>query len=353
MSSQKNSESTDKIKRCSVHYIRRLIKDNLYYVKLSFGVIVLTSVYMRLNTPQLKESFRSLNYVALLLAVTTALLQHLSNSLILFSLQLSLKVKTRFSSMVSLSMKKAVYSFALPSTVGGDVYFTAKFGKEWKDYYRSATALLVIRSLGFANFLFLLALSLVLSQYRIVSELAGLSQPSAGLSGHRISFMSVGVIVLLAVCILVITKYYAKAKTILGKSIRTIKTIACSGVSFFMMVGFTMLWGIVSLSGRLAFAVLIGIDIDLLSLSSIILLVNLLMMVPVSISGVGIREMGYIGLVSLFGVSAEHGLLLAMFDFSVLLTSVSLGYVYMLAIHLKQLYKTVSTGNQRRQRDEK
>jgi len=76
-----------------------------------------------------------------------------------------------------------------------------------------------------------------------------------------------------------------------------------------------LIWYLVSILGRVLIALLLGINIPILQLAGVIILVNFLISLPISVNGIGIREFGFIGLFSLFGIDNTVALTISMLDF--------------------------------------
>lgn len=123
-------------------------------------------------------------------------------------------------------------------------------------------------------------------------------------------------------------------------NIKAIKTeILSSKRMIFRIILFTILFYIISIGGRFTLGIMLDIPIQGLKLAMIIMLVNFIIILPVTISGIGLREASYIGLMGLFGVSQSEALLMAFFDFLISISGVTIGGTLILFDNLKVLRK--------------
>ena len=88
---------------------------------------------------------------------------------------------------------------------------------------------------------------------------------------------------------------------------------------------FTLLFYLISVGSRLFLGLSIGINLPPIQLGGIILLVNFLILVPITISGIGVRETGYVMLLGLAGIKPEQALLLSFLDFMISISGVLIG----------------------------
>jgi len=82
--------------------------------------------------------------------------------------------------------------------------------------------------------------------------------------------------------------------------------------------------------------------LSIAELSALIMIVNLLIMLPISYSGIGIREGGYIGLLVLLNIDKNKAILFSMMDFSIAIFVVSIGSFMTLANILLKKGRTTS-----------
>lgn len=301
------------------------------YFKIIVSVVLMWLVSSKLSYRDLITYYQNTNPMIIVFVAIIAYMQICANALILKSLFKSLSCLVKFIDAAYLSFIKSVYSFALPSTIGGDVYFTVLFGKKWDNYVRAGSSILFIRIIGFASYLVMAFVALVLSDFQLF-ELLG-SRITVKLAG-KTEYWVIALLALTIVVVVIRKKALAWAKSVMFRVSKTFKDIIKSGRAFAGIVVFTVLWGLISLCGRLFLARFIGIDLDLFLLSSIILSINLILMLPVSISGVGVREVSYIGFLSLYGISTEQGFLLSALDFAITICVVLTGAILLLLKHM-------------------
>ena len=70
---------------------------------------------------------------------------------------------------------------------------------------------------------------------------------------------------------------------------------------------------------------MIGVQIPFLSILAVVIIVNFLISLPISISGIGIREGGYITLLKLYGIDESMSLVLSLLDFALYVIPVLIG----------------------------
>jgi len=110
----------------------------------------------------------------------------------------------------------------------------------------------------------------------------------------------------------------------------TFKTIVKSGARFLEACLYKFIVIFVSIAGNLLISRLLGIELNLLVLSSIILIVDLVVLLPISFSGIGIRDISFIGLFGLFGVSMEKAVLLSFSILIIHLVIIGIGGILLL-----------------------
>jgi uncharacterized protein (TIRG00374 family) len=80
------------------------------------------------------------------------------------------------------------------------------------------------------------------------------------------------------------------------------------------------------------FARALGISIGLLDLSWIMGVISLLVFLPISISGMGVRELGFVGILHLFEVDISTALTLSLLLFSMQIVGAAIGAVFELSV---------------------
>jgi uncharacterized membrane protein YbhN (UPF0104 family) len=80
------------------------------------------------------------------------------------------------------------------------------------------------------------------------------------------------------------------------------------------------------------FARALGIDIGFLDLSWIMGLISLLVFLPISISGIGVRELGFVGVLRLFEIDISTALTLSLLVFSLQIVGAAIGALFELTV---------------------
>jgi hypothetical protein len=83
----------------------------------------------------------------------------------------------------------------------------------------------------------------------------------------------------------------------------------------------------IGISGRIIIGILLGITMPVWKFACAIFIINLLVSFPISINGIGVREAGYVGLLSMFGFSGKISLSFALCEFGITLSAFSIGFI--------------------------
>jgi len=230
------------------------------------------------------------------------------------------QLKTKAFNLYKELFKGTYFGFLMPSIVGGDAYYIYKFGKNYKSYLKISSGILLIKSIGLIVFLVLAGVAIFLNREAILDiVLLKIKIP------HVQILYLLFVALIMFILFLLFNKnliYIAKIKSkieIVWKDIWHDKTIIAD---IFLL---TLIFHIFSLGSRIIIAKCLGIDLPLIKLAGIILIVNFLLLIPITFSGIGLREISYISLLGFFGISPEEAFLMSLFDFMISLAGVFIG----------------------------
>ncbi len=237
--------------------------------------------------------------------------------------------------IIKVSFKSSIYFLAFPGFAAPDIYLTTYFTQKGNSLKKVVVTLIINRLTGFAIFVLISTFTLFFMFNRILDIY------TLELTGMRDYLLILMIIVVILIAVLVVSKKY------IYKKIRDLKAnIALlkgkwvkNKQYFFKFLSIKIFWYFFSIFSRVFLAKAIGIEIVLIELISIIIIVNFLIAMPVSISGIGVREVSYVSLFSIFGVPAEKALLLSFLDFGIILIAVLIGSLTLLSERVAELIK--------------
>ena len=243
--------------------------------------------------------------------------------------------------MLYLSFIRGFYSFALPSTLGGYIYLAYFFGKKCNSYVQSTFTIVLMRLMGVFSYLILLIISLVFSRWAILEKLGEIALTY---DSDPVIYGSIGISIVIVIFLIVRkTKAGNIIKKAADKIVISIKAMIDAKPKLFVSWLFKSIAIFVALTANLLIARLIGIELDLMTLSSIILIVDLILLLPISISGIGIRDVSYIGLLGLFDIQIEQAVLLSFAGLAINLVTIIIGGTLLLGKNAQMLRKTKQT----------
>ncbi len=231
-----------------------------------------------------------------------------------------------------------IYILAIPGFFAPDFYLGYYYGKENKDYGRIISALFINRLIGITTFFFLAGIALIILGSSFVKSV-NINATDFGLRYIIIALFGLSVISIVLVVFFKdrLNKFKIKLFQIWEET-KNSKNILIQAL--FLKLGFN----IIGLLGRLAIGYLIGVKLPILEFASIILILNFLISLPISINGVGVREIGYVGLLSILGVSKTTAFSFALGEFGITLFGALVGVTIFITLKSKGYLniKTVS-----------
>lgn len=292
----------------------------------SFKIIIsftlLYYVFSKYNIDLYKDSFSDFSMLIFAVLILTVLIQLFLNSVIqqkafsIFNYNLNIK------KIYTVNFIGSFLGAVLPSTIGKDIYLTYFFGKKFNSYSDIFSCILSIRILGFTMFLVLFVILTIIDGRKVFSVI---------FNDKFISFNESFIFLIIILTITVILIYfvvkikwsslYSKITKVAGN----IKFIIFNGKQSLLIILFIVLWEITSIGGRFVLAKLLGVELDFMTIILIIIIVNFLLTLPLSFIGIGIREVSYISLFSLYNIEIQKAFALSNLDFLIYLTAIIIG----------------------------
>lgn len=304
--------------------------------QLLFSVVIFYVIYSKITRDSKIELWNLFTIPVLLIVFITGALQVSLNAIVQHRLLAMYKLTFPFLSVLKNNFISVMYLLLIPGSFAPDFYLGYMYGKEKQSYARVISALFINRIVGLFLFVGFALLAFAFIGPRI-AKIMKLDDSSNFLTG-------VGVLFLLIVVSALLIKKFA------GHLIEKIKVIALETRQnkdiLFKTVFFKFLFNLVGLVGRIALGLAIGIPLPVLEFACIILILNLLISMPISINGIGVREAGYVGLMVIFGVPADKALLFAFAEFTIILSSSLIGlFIWLYSIIFKRIHNGADMGH--------
>ena len=296
-------------------------KYSLFIIKLliSLSVIFLLlvnidfKVIYNIILKQPLHLFLFIIFISYLQVALNALIQH--QILLIFNFRLGLWdiYKHNFIS--------TLFLFVIPAFFAPDLYLSVYYGKKFKNFQKIIIGLLFNRIIGFIIFFCFSVLALIFMKDNILK-----------LSDNiRINFRMSIVYIIIILGSITLSLFFLRK--IIKKIVKGIKEkyniIKKDFIANIKKVSFIFLlkifYYLFSIFVRALIAKILGINIPILYLVGIIILVNFLVVLPISINGIGIREIGYIGLMHIFNIDMHLALTVSILDFSIIVIAAITG----------------------------
>ena len=301
-------------------------------IKILISGVFITLVLVKINPKDLVSNLSNLNLMVLILIGLIPLVQLSIITLVQIRLFSIFGLPLGFNMAYRHNFISSIFLFIIPGFFAPDVYLTLYYGNNFKNYPKVISGLFLNRLLGFAIFCLFAIVGLTFLDKRF---LEGINLDLQRSVVYVFLFLLLGLMVLGLAYIFrkKLVGYYRKLKGHF-KEVKNELSNNLSGIVY--IVGLKILRYMVGLAVRLYFAYSLGIEIPLLLMAGIIMIINFLVSLPISINGIGIREIGYIGLLGMMGIKEEIGLTLSLLDFSLLLSTAFIGFVFYTFTHLRK-----------------
>lgn len=202
----------------------------------------------------------------------------------------------------------------LPTALGGDVIRVFLLAKQGLSKVESGALILIERSVGAGALVALAALGVAL--FPVQAELRWLVLGiGAMLAGGVLVFLAVGRRLARR-----IVRWPSLQGAVDAAAVLSHRPLALSGVVILSLV-----LQVVSISVSWLVALAMGIDISFLACLALVPLVWLVTMLPVSIGGIGLREVSFAYLLGTIGISSEESLLISLGTFATLVLNGAIG----------------------------
>jgi uncharacterized membrane protein YbhN (UPF0104 family) len=312
-----------------------MVKENWknlkFYLKILFSIFLIVAVFFHTDIGSVYIKLSGLPGYIFIIIFLVVCIQFFINVFIKNTMFSIFGFRERILVLYKKIFKGAFYSIFMPSMVGGDVYYTYHFGKKFNSYPKIFAGIFLIKLIGISVFFLFSILFVFYFKDILVANLA-----FEQVQVKKILIILFSIIFSLAILLLVFrNKFYIHYQSIREK-INLIKNdILRKRQNLLVIVALSVLFYIVSIGGRVILGEVIGIDLPLLHLAGIIIMVNFLILIPVSVVGIGVREGSYVTLMGLFGIDVTTALTMSLVDFSITLIGVFVGGVFILTDNLK------------------
>lgn len=301
-----------------------LFKKYRWLIQIFISVVLVFFIYKKNDFRLLLFSISNLSWYILFIIFFIGLLQIFIVSIIqqnLFRIYSSeLKLKTTFRENFIASF----YGLVLPGMIGNDLYMVNYFGRQINSYFNSFAGIALLRVIGLLIFFSSIVVSLFYINENTIQIIRGLDLIIKKPVIYIGMLMTIVGVTLIIIFRKRIEKLLIKIKF---KAIDLLVVFRLNKKSNFKIVLLIFLYYVIAMGGRTLLAKDTGIDIPFPELIAMILIVNFLIMLPVSYSGVGIREAGYIGFLMMFDIDKNKAVLFSIMDFSITIFVFSVGAV--------------------------
>lgn len=229
----------------------------------------------------------------------------------------------------------SMYLLIIPGFFAPDFYLGYYFNKTIKNISITFLSLFFNRVIGFATFSFfaLLGIFLVgkkfLNNFTITAEKLGLI---------------IGVIVGTFLIIIILVRLLIFKKLI--GIVNQIKTVVYqfwkNKKASIITLMLKLIFNVTGFIGRFWIGRLVGIELHWIEFIAVILIVNFIIILPISVNGIGIRETGYIGLLILMGIPQDIAFTFSLLEFGITMSSALIGAVLFFLQRVKVLSGTLS-----------
>ncbi|NVO21387.1 MAG: flippase-like domain-containing protein [Bacteroidetes bacterium] len=318
--------------------MKETIKKYKWVFQLVVSICLAIYIYKRIDYSSFSASFKVLPWYIVVIVPIIGLLQVYITTLTqikLFSIYTNdiSKMPTFKNNFVA-----AFYGMAVPGLIGSDLFLVNYFGKKINSYFNALTGIFFLRVIGLIVFVTLIFISFFFlnsTTYAIISKFDFNLKQSVILGG--LIAISVSVVVFF-----IFRKFFLRYYGILKqKLLPLIDLIRLEKGKTFLILALIFVYYLVAIGGRALLAKMAGIQLSIVELSALIMIVNLLIMLPISYSGIGIREGGYISLLVLLNIDKSKAVLFSIMDFSITIFVYSVGSAIALFWLLLKRRKTI------------
>ena len=209
------------------------------------------------------------------------------------------------------------FNLILPSSIGGDAVRVFMLGNQGVSKSKAAAYIFSERLMGLYS-LILIAVSAGFT-VAVSDNIVILALSLAGLS-----VLSLGGIYLVMLFTRGIEQYHVAAAR------EAIKELWAHKLRLFGAVSLSLIYQLFTISFTALIAIAFGFDVSLLLLLALVPLVWLVTFLPISIGGVGVRELSFVGLFSQAGLDSEQAIFLSLGTYAAMLLAGAMGGLWAL-----------------------
>ncbi len=290
-------------------------------LRLIFSITIFYIVFKRVTSQESLDLFSMLNFRLLFVIVITGIIQIIINAAIQQNLLLIYNFKFPFSTLVLHNFISSMYLLIIPGVFAPDFYLAYQYGTEKRNFGRVIFTLVLNRLIGFIIFVALAAIGLFVLRNDIFNRF------SLDLSLSSINKLYIVGALLLLVFLILSLLFRNKLLGYIRKFADSWKEINNKKNSIITAFLLKLTFNLVGISGRIIIGILLGISIPIWKFACIIFIINLLVALPISLNGIGVREAGYVGLLSMFGILGKISLSFALCEFGITLSAFIIGFI--------------------------
>jgi hypothetical protein len=318
--------------------LNRVIKKySLLVGKLTLSLLIFILVFLKVTQGQVVNLLSIISFRLILIICITSIIQISINAAIQRKLLSIYDICLRFKEVIVHNVISGIYVILIPGFIAPDFYLGYQYSKGNKNYGRVVSALFLNRSIGFVTSTFLTLVAIIILGPGLIEKI----QMGEGLISRSLLIFFP---LILAVFISIvgfafktrISKVLKLISNIWDETVRNKLTVLCT---MSLKLGFNL----VGLTGRILLGYTVGINLPLIEFAAIILVLNFLISLPISINGVGVREAGYVGLLSLLGVPSATAFLFALCEFGISLFGIILGGLFFFGSNITRYLRVDSS----------
>jgi len=284
------------------------LKNKLIYLKIFIGLSILLYLFLQYDLKKIFTNIFILSIYQIGIIWFFAFFQTLINAIIMKKSFKIFGINENILSLYKRILAGLFYGQIFPSTIGRDTYYVSYFGKKYRKYLEIFSAIFLARFFGFFVSFVLFILSLFYLKEKIYLSSSFIK---------KIEIMiPLALIFIIGIFFLFKNFLSSKWEGIKNRFKNMVKYFQNSFLNVTFLLLLTILFYSVSIGAKLYIGSVLNIKMDFLKIASIIVVTNFIIMFPISISGIGVREGTYTVLLSSFGVDGETAISFSLLDFS-------------------------------------
>jgi len=288
--------------------VKNLIKIT---IRISVSLILIAWLLSRMDILKIVKQFIGVNWI--LIVILIPLLHVFIIVLRSFRLSMILKglgFRTPLWWLSMIQLKGMFLGCIFPGSISGDLYRTYKLAKISEHGLESVSSIVVEKSFGLSAMIFTSLVALLYGFYFIrLPVFNQLAHPMFIFAGLFFTIMIVGILFVRYIninsgfvkSIQGLDGYLIKGKAIIGHFI----VFFSSKADFFKMIMISVLLQISIVTWYFIVSKAIGLNVWFLTLMVTVPIVEMMIMLPISISGIGLRESAFVLLLVPFGFTPE------------------------------------------------